>query len=121
VNEKRPVYYLKVEKAKKFKRKSRGKQRCCCLVPSFQTNRKVMRMKLLKLSLLPFFIFFTVQGATPNDIQKIREAIKKATSLQEVERLTRLLQSGQISSDFYSNGNLFVCSTVWIDYNSFIF
>ncbi|XP_037903040.1 probable U2 small nuclear ribonucleoprotein A' isoform X2 [Hermetia illucens] len=40
-----------------------------------------------------------VQGASMDDIQKIRELIKKANSLQEVERLTRILQSGQIPSD----------------------
>lgn len=33
---------------------------------------------------------------TPQEIHKIREAIKNASSLQEVERLTRMLQSGQI-------------------------
>ncbi|CAO1429057.1 unnamed protein product [Diamesa hyperborea] len=40
--------------------------------------------------------------ANPTDIQKIREAIQKANSLQEVERLTKMLQSGQISSEFLS-------------------
>jgi len=43
--------------------------------------------------------------ANSADIQKIREAISKASSLQEVERLTRMLQSGQISSEFLSNSN----------------
>lgn len=38
--------------------------------------------------------------ANTADIQKIREAISKASSLQEVERLTKMLQSGQISSEF---------------------
>lgn len=37
-----------------------------------------------------------VTHLTPQEIHKIREAIKKAASLQEVERLTRMLQSGQI-------------------------
>ncbi|XP_050091304.1 probable U2 small nuclear ribonucleoprotein A' isoform X1 [Anopheles aquasalis] len=46
----------------------------------------------------------TMQNATPADIQKIREAIKRATNLHEVERLTRMLQSGQISGEFL-NGN----------------
>uniref|UniRef100_A0A182JC20 Probable U2 small nuclear ribonucleoprotein A' n=1 Tax=Anopheles atroparvus TaxID=41427 RepID=A0A182JC20_ANOAO len=45
-----------------------------------------------------------VQNATPADIQKIREAIKRATNLHEVERLTRMLQSGQITGDIV-NGN----------------
>ncbi|XP_055390352.1 probable U2 small nuclear ribonucleoprotein A' [Condylostylus longicornis] len=34
-------------------------------------------------------------NASPEEIQKIKEAIKNARSLQEVERLTKLLQSGQ--------------------------
>jgi U2 small nuclear ribonucleoprotein A' len=38
--------------------------------------------------------------ANTADIQKIRAAIAGASSLQEVERLTKMLQSGQISSEF---------------------
>lgn len=41
--------------------------------------------------------------ANTADIQKIRDAIDKATSLQEVERLTKMLQSGQISSEFMND------------------
>lgn len=41
--------------------------------------------------------------ANTADIQKIREAIAKASSLQEVERLTKMLQSGQISSEFLND------------------
>lgn len=41
----------------------------------------------------------SVPGASPADIQKIKDAIKNAVSLQEVERLTRILQSGQIPED----------------------
>lgn len=44
-------------------------------------------------------------SATPAEIQKIREAIRNANSLQEVERLTRLLQSGQINEELSKNGN----------------
>uniref|UniRef100_A0A182JQV2 Probable U2 small nuclear ribonucleoprotein A' n=1 Tax=Anopheles christyi TaxID=43041 RepID=A0A182JQV2_9DIPT len=40
-----------------------------------------------------------VQNASPADIQKIKEAIKRATNLHEVERLNRMLQSGQITGD----------------------
>ncbi|CRL07402.1 CLUMA_CG020375, isoform A [Clunio marinus] len=40
------------------------------------------------------------------DIQKIREAISKATSLQEVERLTKMLTSGQISSEFFNEDEM---------------
>lgn len=47
-----------------------------------------------------------VPAASSAEIQKIREAIKNATSLQEVERLTRILQSGNISEDILKqNGN----------------
>uniref|UniRef100_A0A1Q3F110 Probable U2 small nuclear ribonucleoprotein A' n=1 Tax=Culex tarsalis TaxID=7177 RepID=A0A1Q3F110_CULTA len=45
----------------------------------------------------------TVHNASPADIQKIKEAIKRATNLHEVERLTRMLQSGQITGDFGLN------------------
>lgn len=41
--------------------------------------------------------------ANTADIQKIREAISMASSLQEVERLTKMLQSGQISSEFLND------------------
>uniref|UniRef100_A0A8W7P4V7 Probable U2 small nuclear ribonucleoprotein A' n=1 Tax=Anopheles coluzzii TaxID=1518534 RepID=A0A8W7P4V7_ANOCL len=45
-----------------------------------------------------------VQNASPADIQKIKEAIKRATNLHEVERLNRMLHSGQITGDIL-NGN----------------
>lgn len=41
-------------------------------------------------------IFPIILDLTPQEIHKIREAIKNASSLHEVERLTRMLQSGQI-------------------------
>uniref|UniRef100_U5EHD7 Probable U2 small nuclear ribonucleoprotein A' n=1 Tax=Corethrella appendiculata TaxID=1370023 RepID=U5EHD7_9DIPT len=40
------------------------------------------------------------------DLQKIRDAIKKAGSLAEVERLTKLLQSGQLSNDSKSSNQM---------------
>lgn len=43
--------------------------------------------------------------ATSADIQKIRDAIAKANSLQEVERLTKMLQSGSLSSEFLNDEN----------------
>lgn len=43
--------------------------------------------------------------ANTADIQKIRDAISKASSLQEVERLTKMLQSGQISSEFMNDND----------------
>uniref|UniRef100_A0A182WIV5 Probable U2 small nuclear ribonucleoprotein A' n=1 Tax=Anopheles minimus TaxID=112268 RepID=A0A182WIV5_9DIPT len=50
-----------------------------------------------------------VQNASPEAIQAIREAIKRATSLQEVERLNRMLQTDQITGDIL-NGNDFPAS-----------
>lgn len=50
-------------------------------------------------------LWFTVPGASAADMQSIRDAIQNATSLQEVERLTKLLQSGQIP-----NGNATITS-----------
>lgn len=38
--------------------------------------------------------------ANQADIQRIREAIRNANSLQEVERLTRILQSGHLPDNF---------------------
>ncbi|XP_014087538.2 probable U2 small nuclear ribonucleoprotein A' [Bactrocera oleae] len=38
--------------------------------------------------------------ANPEDLQRIRDAIKRANSLQEVERLSRILQSGQLPENF---------------------
>lgn len=44
-------------------------------------------------------------GASPAEVAKIREAIKTANSLQEVERLTRILQAGGPITDEMLNGN----------------
>ncbi|ALC42018.1 U2A [Drosophila busckii] len=38
--------------------------------------------------------------ANPDDMQRIREAIKRASSLAEVERLSQILQSGQLPEKF---------------------
>ncbi|XP_055324408.1 probable U2 small nuclear ribonucleoprotein A' [Sitodiplosis mosellana] len=47
-----------------------------------------------------------VPTASQEDVQRIRDAIKNATSLQEVERLTRILQSGNIPENLNAeNGN----------------
>ncbi|XP_050499391.1 U2 small nuclear ribonucleoprotein A' [Diabrotica virgifera virgifera] len=44
------------------------------------------------------------RGLTDEEIKKIREAINKANSLQEVERLQKILQSGQIpGNEFIPN------------------
>lgn len=49
---------------------------------------------------MPFNSNLTIAATTnPEDVQRIRDAIKNATSLQEVERLTRLLKSGNIPED----------------------
>ncbi|XP_036330533.1 probable U2 small nuclear ribonucleoprotein A' [Rhagoletis pomonella] len=42
----------------------------------------------------------TTRMANPEDLQRIRDAIKRANSLQEVERLSRILQSGQLPENF---------------------
>ncbi|EDW73833.1 uncharacterized protein Dwil_GK19667 [Drosophila willistoni] len=39
--------------------------------------------------------------ANPEDLQRIREAIKRASSLAEVERLSQILQSGQLPEKFH--------------------
>lgn len=47
--------------------------------------------------LIFFHIYiFYFQGLTDDEVRKIREAINKASSLEEVERLQKILQSGQI-------------------------
>lgn len=43
--------------------------------------------------------------ANPDDLQRIREAIKRASSLQEVERLSQILQSGHIPDNFVLGQN----------------
>ncbi|XP_013118591.1 probable U2 small nuclear ribonucleoprotein A' [Stomoxys calcitrans] len=43
--------------------------------------------------------------ANPEDIRRIREAIKRASSLQEVERLSQILQSGHIPENFVLEQN----------------
>lgn len=42
------------------------------------------------------------RGLTDDEIKKIREAIKKANSLVEVERLQKILQSGQIPGNEFN-------------------
>lgn len=49
--------------------------------------------------------YFTAPSASPADVQRIRDAIKNATSLHEVERLTRILQSGHIPEDLSASEN----------------
>ncbi|XP_058831632.1 probable U2 small nuclear ribonucleoprotein A' isoform X1 [Topomyia yanbarensis] len=66
-----------------------------------ELHREIMRKAKLS---MPVPDKPSVHNATPADIQRIREAIKRATNLHEVERLTRILQSGQISGDFMLNG-----------------
>lgn len=68
-----------------------------------ELQREIMRKAKLA---MPAADKPTVHNATPADIQKIKEAIKRATNLHEVERLTRMLQSGQITGEFNFNGKL---------------
>lgn len=99
-----------VKKEKKFLRKLRKKPKRLPQI-QLQLSRIVQKVHhcsyvrsiLLKQSKISII---TVPSASPEDIQRIREAIKKATSLQEVERLTRILQSGNIPSNLNAeNGN----------------
>lgn len=52
---------------------------------------------------------------TSNERNKIRELISNATSLEEVQRLTKILSSGQIPGDHrhHHNGIYVVCSNEW--------
>uniref|UniRef100_A0A023ENQ1 Probable U2 small nuclear ribonucleoprotein A' n=1 Tax=Aedes albopictus TaxID=7160 RepID=A0A023ENQ1_AEDAL len=68
-----------------------------------ELQREIMRKAKLA---MPAADKPTVHNATPADIHKIKEAIKRATNLHEVERLTRMLQSGQITGEFNFNGKL---------------
>lgn len=43
-------------------------------------------------------------GATKAEINRIKDAIRNAKSLAEVERLTRILQSGHITEEFSNRG-----------------
>lgn len=56
--------------------------------------------------MINFLNCLTAPTANPEDVQRIRDAIKNATSLQEVERLTRILKSGNIPENLNAeNGN----------------
>lgn len=52
-----------------------------------------------KISSNKYSLQFSAPAASAADLQKIRNAIKNATSLHDVERLTRILQSGQIPEE----------------------
>ncbi|KAG5876756.1 hypothetical protein JTB14_001232 [Gonioctena quinquepunctata] len=43
------------------------------------------------------------RGLTDEEVRKIREAINKANSLEEVERLQKILQSGQIPGNEFNS------------------
>lgn len=79
-------------------------------LPAFSANDtnskgKNKKKKLTKY-IYQYIYLFLVPGASPADLLKIREAIKKATSLQEVERLTRILQSGSITEDLLNGKSI---------------
>lgn len=56
-------------------------------------GRSFLKINFSKQSSKPFFFF---PGPSQEDLWKIREAISQATTLEEVERLNRMLQAGQI-------------------------
>lgn len=66
--------------------------------------RRVSGGHLIAILIIIYFILI-VTGASPADLLKIREAINNATSLQEVERLTGILQSGNIPEEFLTGGS----------------
>lgn len=69
-----------------------------------KTNNHTHTHSFTHTNILPFCS--TVPTASAEDVQRIRDAIKNATSLQEVERLTRILQSGNIPENLNAeNGN----------------
>lgn len=47
-----------------------------------------------------------VSGLTDEEVRKIREAIHKANSLEEVERLQKILQSGKIPGNELNTSKL---------------
>lgn len=49
-----------------------------------------------------------VLGLSDDEIAKIRDAINKASSLEEVERLQKILQSGQIPGQEEINGSYLI-------------
>lgn len=62
-----------------------------------------------------YYIIFCCLGLSEQEIRKIREAIANAGSLEEVERLQRLLQSGQIpGQDNAENGKIIVFSVFYM-------
>lgn len=77
-------------------------------VSSGQQDVATKGMTISQWNWIRFFLLTNklVPGASVYDMQRIREAIKKAGSLQEVERLTRILQTGQIPQDLMNiNGS----------------
>lgn len=67
---------------------------------------KIESIERLNISTKINLLFWLVHSASPADIQRIREAIKTATSLSEVERLTRILQSGNIPEDISEHNGI---------------
>lgn len=65
------------------------------------------------------YFVFVLAGPSAEDLWKMREAIAKATSLEEIERLNRLLQAGQIpgkkSSNASSNNGKF-CIYIFLNF-----
>lgn len=45
-------------------------------------------------------------GLTDDEVRKIREAINRASSLEEVERLQKILQSGQIPDHDFNTSKI---------------
>lgn len=71
--------------------------------------RSLEAFRTFKGPVVVLITFFWFPGPSSEQIQKIREAISKASSLEEVERLNRLLQAGQIPSNSKSKLTYFFC------------
>lgn len=73
-------------------------------IPNAKSKGKCFKLRRQKKK---FKLLYGLAGLTDQEIRKIREAISRASSLEEVERLQRLLQSGHIpgQENDAQNGN----------------
>lgn len=91
----RKVKQKEREEAKEFFKSKKGKE----VLKEIQKKARLSVANSAEAAVKP-----KVQ-ANNADIQKIRDAISKASSLQEVERLTNMLQTGQIGSEFMTSAD----------------
>lgn len=87
--------------ASEFFRSKQGKDLLKDIAKKSKMNATAHNNELLKLG------NNSTHLANPDELQRIREAIKRASSLHEVERLSQILQSGQLPDDFYLNSIIY--------------